>query len=176
MIPHREQGFTLIEVMISLGLFALIAVAGLGLVDSVLNVQGKTEAHLDRLDAYRRAMFIIDSDFDQIARGGISGDTDSVQFVRAAPGFGGPPVPVRYDLRGGALTRIAGARPQLVLPGVRTGRWRYFYDGAWTDHWPPNAELKEVRPRAVAVEMQVARGTLRRVVSLPHRPAGEETE
>jgi general secretion pathway protein J len=34
-----EAGFTLIELMISLGLFALIAVAGLALVEGIINVQ-----------------------------------------------------------------------------------------------------------------------------------------
>ncbi|MBR0551032.1 type II secretion system protein GspJ [Stakelama marina] len=168
--PQHEQGFTLIEVMISLGLFALIAVAGLGLVDSVLNVQGKTEERLDRLSDYQRAMYIVSSDLDQIARGPIAGGGGTISFTRSAAGFGGTPVPVQYDEQAGALMRMAGANPQTVLTGVANARWRFYDGGAWTDHWPPSEDRRGDRPQAVSLDMQVERGTLRRVVTLPARP------
>ncbi len=67
--PHGQGGFTLLELMISLGLFALIAVAGLALVDSVIGVDGRTEARLDRVADLQRAMVVVSSDLDQIAPG-----------------------------------------------------------------------------------------------------------
>lgn len=169
---RAEQGFTLIEVMISLGLFALIAVAGLGLVDSVLGVQGKTEQRLDRLADYQRAMFIVSSDLDQLARGPVAGGGAAISFTRSAAGFGGPPVPVAYASRGGVLLRIAGVAPQTVLTGVTDARWRFYDQGSWVDHWPLDDEHKDDRPQAVAIDMRVDGGTLRRVVTLPADPAG----
>lgn len=168
-----EAGFTLIELMISLGLFALIAVAGLALVDGIIKVQGRTETRLDRLADLQRALFVVTSDLDQLAGGDISGAGTSLSFTRAAPGMGGAAVSLRYGVTGGMLVRGLGPMPQRVLGGVSAARWR-FWDGAWFERWPLNAEGKARWPRAIALEMQVAGpgGTatqVRRVVALPAR-------
>lgn len=173
-----ESGFTLLELMISLGLFALIAVAGLALVDGIINVQGRTEKRFDRLADLQRTMFVVSSDVEQIAGGPIEGGGANLSFTRAAPGMGGAAVRLRYGVAGGALVRTVGPAPQLVLAGVANARWR-FWDGAWVDRWPVREEDKERWPRAVALEMQVAGpggnpGSLRRVIALPVRP--EESE
>lgn len=169
-----ETGFTLIELMISLGLFALIAVAGLALVEGIINVQGRTEKRLDRLADLQRTMFVVSSDVEQIASGPLSGSGANLSFTRAAPGMGGVAVPLRYGVAGGALVRTVGPAPQLVLAGVTDVRWR-FWDGAWIDRWPISEEDKDRWPRAVALEMVVqgpggTPGSLRRVIALPVRP------
>lgn len=168
-----ESGFTLIELMISLGLFALIAVAGLALVEGIINVQGRTEKRLDRLADLQRTMLVISGDVEQIAGGQLSGGGSTLSFTRAAPGMGGAAVPMRYGVTGGALVRTIGSAPQLVLMGVANARWR-FWDGTWVDRWPVNEEGKDRWPRAVALELQVAGpggtpGSLRRVIALPVR-------
>lgn len=170
---QTTSGFTLIELMISLGLFALIAVAGLAMVQGILNVQGRTEKRLDRLAELQRTMFVITSDIDQIARGRVAGDArHGLTFTRSAPGFGGPPLPVHYIVAGGVLVRQAGGVPQQLLAGVAQAEWRFF-DGTWTARWPRNDEEADRWPRAIEVRMQVATpgggpgGTLRRVVTLP---------
>lgn len=169
-----EEGFTLLELIISLGLFALIAVAGLGLLDSVLNVQGRTEVRLSRLADLQRAMFVIQSDLDQVTRGEIAGGDSGIAFTRIAGGMGGPPVPVRYDAANGALVRSA-PQPQMLLQGVAQAKWRFRDGNAWVDRWPVSEERKAEWPRAVSVEMQVGgvpgpQGTLRRMVLLPGQP------
>ena len=174
-----ESGFTLIELMISLGLFALIAVAGLALVDGILNVQGRTEGRFDRLADLQRTMFVVSSDLDQVASGRIVGGGNAIAFTRAAPGMGGAPVRLQYTVTGGALVRSIGPAPQLVLTGVTGARWR-FWDGAWVERWPVNAETQDRWPRAVVLELQVAGpggtpATLRRVIALPVRPAEPTT-
>lgn len=177
-MSHRseagESGFTLIELMISLGLFALIAVAGLALVDGILRVNGRTESRLDRLAALQRTMFVLTSDLDQVASGSIEGRGDRLSFVRIAPGTGGTATQVRYAVAGGALLRAAPG-PQVLLPGITAARWR-FWDGAWVDRWPldDSEEGKKRWPRAVALDVQAAGPggapvTLRRVVTLPDR-------
>lgn len=174
----REAGFTLIELMISLGLFALIAVAGLALVDGIIGVQGRTEKRLNRLADVQRAMFVVTSDLDQIAPGALSGGGSQIAFTRAAPGIGGAAVKVEYAAAGGALVRRVGPLPQAVLAGVTQAQWR-FWDGAWVDRWPAREDEAERRPRAVELRMQVAGpggqpATLRRVVTLPVRPQEDE--
>ncbi|WP_226948552.1 PulJ/GspJ family protein, partial [Rhizorhabdus wittichii] len=70
----REAGFTLIELMISLALFGLIALAGLALVDSLMGIRDRTEGRLDRLAEVQRAMYVIDNDLTQISPGPLQGD------------------------------------------------------------------------------------------------------
>lgn len=164
-----EAGFTLIELLISLLLFALIAVAGIALVDSVLGVEGKTAARLDRLTDLQRAMLVVSGDVEQVSAGDIAGGGTSLTFRRSAPGVGGPPVTVRYGVDRGVLVRDAGSGVQAVLRDVAGVRWR-FYDGGWSDRWP----LGEVKawPRAVEVEVTLAgapSGAVRRVMVLPTR-------
>ena len=170
-----EEGFTLLELVISLGLFALIAVAGLGLLDSVLNVQGRAGSRLSRLADLQRAMFVVQSDLDQISRGAISGGGTGIAFTRIAGGMGGPPVPVRYAAAQGALVRTAPQpQPQMLLQGVAEAKWRFRDGDRWVDRWPVSEERKAEWPRAISVEMRVAgdgpQGVLRRVVLLPDRP------
>lgn len=173
-----QSGFTLIELMISLGLFALIAVAGLALVDGIIDVNRRTEGRLDRLAALQRAMFVLTSDLDQISGGPVAGGGGRLSFTRAAPGYGGISVPVRYAVTGGALVRGAGTVPQVLLPGVAQARWR-FWDGGWVDRWPASDETRDRWPRAVSVDLQAtgpngAPVTLRRVVALPVQPREPE--
>jgi general secretion pathway protein J len=173
--PDGEGGFTLIELMISLGLFALIAVAGVTLVDSILSVQGRTEKRLDRIAEVQRAMFVVDSDFDQLAAGRVQGDGSQVTFTRASPGLGGPPIAVSYRVADGMFIRTVAGQPQRVLTGVERARWRYF-DGGWLDSWPPDQERVDTWPRAVVVDLTIDApsgmgGTVRRVVTLPIPPS-----
>jgi len=175
--PPREAGdaagFTLIELMISLGLFALIAVAGLAMLESILGVRERTEVRLDRLSQLQRATYVVASDIDQIARGPISGGPDGLEFTRAAPGVGGPPVALGYRVVNGALVRSIDGLPQLVLPDVVQVRWR-FWDGEWSDRWPRDGAAVADWPQAVDIEVELAgpagpRGALRRLVTLPAR-------
>ena len=162
-----DDGFTLIELMISLALFALIAVAGLALVNSVLGVEGRTSERLDRLSDVQRAMLVVQGDLEQVAGGDLRGGGAALSFSRAAPGLGGVPVAVTYRLDGGILTRSAGAGTQALIGGVTAMRWRFF-DGAWVATWP--VATADAWPRAVEMEVTLAdRGPLRRVVVLPVR-------
>lgn len=155
--------------MISLLMFALIAVAGVALVDSVLGVQGKTEVRLDRLTALQRAMLVLTGDLEQVAIGDMTGGGPALSFSRSAPGVGGPPVVVRYAVDRGVLVRDAGNGGQAVLRGVSGVRWRFWQNG-WIDRWPPGGARDW--PQAVEVEVTLSgqpSGTIRRVVTLPVR-------
>ncbi len=178
----REAGFTLIELMISLALFGLIALAGLALVDGVLRVQAGTAGRLERLADVQRAMFVMTSDLEQIAPGPVAGGGAALSFNRPLAAVGGLPVPIRYGLAGGVFGRAvavpdAGGGTQAVLDGVASLRFRFWTpDGGWVDRWPPSVERAADRPAAIAADIALmpggkgVRGTIRRVVSLPARP------
>lgn len=176
-----QAGFTLIELMISLALFGLIAMAGLALVDGLLGIQRRTEGRLDRLAEVQRAMYVLDNDLSQVAGGELRGDGAVISFSRPLPAEGGMPVLVGYQLGAGTLLRsIRGPGlpqgQQRVLQGVGSLRWSYFRPGlGWIDRWPPAPELAGQWPAAVAADIVLApggavTGRLRRVVPLPAHP------
>lgn len=167
-----QRGFTLIELMISLGLFALIAVAGLALVDSILGVQSRTSVRLDALGGVQRASFVVASDLEQVANGEVESDGASLSFTRVAPGLGGAPVPVRYVASGGVVLRQLGGAPQRLLDGASGLRFRFVDEGGnWVDRWPQIAERPAPWPRAIEMRATIdGRGEWRRVVTLPVRP------
>lgn len=178
---HGEAGFTLIELMISLALFGLIAVAGLALVEGTLGIEARTGGRLDRLAEVQRAIYVVTLDLEQLADGELSGAADGLSFNRRAAALGGIPVPVRYALDGTTIGRHLGSPTgggsQRLLAGVSALRWSFYEPGAgWIDRWPPAPDRAEEWPAAVSAEIMLAggapgpSGALRRVVALPSRP------
>lgn len=175
-----EAGFTLIELMISLALFALIAVAGAAMVDGVLSVQARTAGRLDRLAELQRAMVVLGNDLSQQAGGPVAGQGSTLLFSRPLPRALGLPQPIRYALADHALVRVAGDKGprQTVLTGVSAAAFRFYrgrQDG-WIDRWPPSRELEKSWPLAIEISLTIAgepgrpAGTLRKLVALPVQP------
>lgn len=193
---RRREGFTLVEVLIALALFALIGVAGFTLLNSVLRTQGATETRLDRMAEIQRAMLVVTSDLDQLT-GSVAGGGGSMALRKAD--LGGGVVNVRYDLAGDAVTRTVtgagGERVQTLLTGVTSARWSFHRrQGDWLDQWPlpapptppapglPPSETRLDPDRgltAVAVDLTLTGpdgrpgATVRRVVSIPLTDAPE---
>lgn len=167
----NDAGFTLIEVVVALALFALISLAGLALVDTVLDVEHRTAGRLERLGDLERAMFVVGRDLEGIADAPLAGTAAAVAFVRRAAD--GRPVAVRYALAGTTLERVADGRPQAVLDGVTAVRWHYYaVPRGWQPRWP-GPDGAAAWPLAVALDLTLPGrfgGTLRRVVDLPVRP------
>ena len=176
--PAREAGFTLIEVVIALVLFALIAVAGVALVESVLKIQHRTAGRLERLGDMQRAMFLIANDLGQVNGGTVGGDAGTIRFSRPLAATAGIPQPIGYAIAAGSLVRTVGTgTPQPVLTGIAGARWRYYRKGdGWRDRWPPDPRRDGEWPEAVSLDLTLAPapdrpgGTLRRVVALPSQP------
>ena len=179
--PAREGGFTLVELIVALALFGLIALAGLSLVDGVLGMERRTGARLDRLADIRRAMFVIGSDLSQVSGGPIAGGGAALSFSRPLAAAGGLTVDMRYGLSGGAMVRgvtVPGgpSGAQAMLPAVGALRFRFWTaaDG-WVDRWPPADDRAGEWPAAIEATLALPTapapgGTLRRVVVLPVRP------
>jgi general secretion pathway protein J len=174
-----ETGFTLIELMIALALFGLIAVAGLAMVDSVLGVRTRTEHRLDRLAELDRAMFLLTADLDEIAGSPMLGEARALSFSRHAHAPGGIAVPIRYTLEGGSIIRTVGGPTggtQVLLRGVSSLRWRYYAARGWSDRWPAVPAESDAWPSGVAIDVRLApgnegpTGALRRVITLPVHP------
>lgn len=165
-----QAGFTLIEVLVSLALFAIIGGAGLAVLDQVLRAQSRTEVQLERLTAMQRAMHLLALDFGQAGAGSVAGrNGDTVTVGVQADGAMIAGYALTDDTLMRALTGPNGAQvaQAALLPGVSRADW-FFLDvtGAWLADWPPANGIQN--PRAVAVTLTLVNGqTLRRVVPLP---------
>jgi len=169
---ERDAGFTLIEVIVALALFAIIALAGVALVDTVLGAQARTAGRLDRLGDLQRAMVVVARDFTGIADAPLVGSATGVGFDRHVDGGA---IGISYRLADGVFERIDGGRTQVVLDHVAAVRWHYYaLPGGWQERWPASDAQARGWPLAVAVEIDLAgpglSGTLRRVIDLPVRP------
>lgn len=180
-----EAGFSLIEIVIALGLLSLISLAGVGLVSSILQVRDRTEGRLEELGDLQRGLFVITSDFSQADGASIDLTPSGVSANRATEnGMTG----VTYEVADGKMLRklSRGGAPgvqQTLLANVKAARWRLLLrDGGWVETWPPpspadDAQAEDrVAPLALAVELDLdegrvgVSGTLRRVVELAAKP------
>ncbi len=166
--PSRERegrasspanGFTLVEVMVALMIFGMIASAGVAILAFSVRAQAATTARLDDVGALARQSSLLAADLAQAVnrparddRGTLLpafvGDATSVTFVRAGwSNIDDQPrstlQKVSYRLTGDAFDRIAwpmvdGAEAlpaATALASVKGVRLRYRLAGAWSDSW-----------------------------------------
>jgi general secretion pathway protein J len=167
---QEEQGFTLIEMLVALGLLALISIAGFALIQTVLAAQRRTDGRLERLARLERAMYLVDSDFGQSVEGPYLANNAIVIRRNAANG----PILVGYALVGGALIRLLDATPRPLIDDVTSAEWSFHRAGIWTPEAPAREDASPAD--AIALTLHLAPvdgapgGLLRRVVALPARP------
>ncbi len=176
-LPGRNAaaGVTLVEMLVALVLFALIAAAGFTVLDQVVRVQTGTEGRLARLAEMQRTMQILTQDFMLASTASLSFSDGAVSFRRSAANG---EMAVRYDLEDATLIRSVsgglGARParQALVSGVAALRWG-FLDGdrKWNARWPANPLAPARNPVAVSLELELGgrglAGVLRRIAILP---------
>ncbi len=167
-----EHGFTLVEMMVSLLIFGLLAAAGVGLLSFSVRAQQACGERLGEVAAIERVRAIMTADLAQAASrvtrdsGGartpaFAGGTGAqgevaLAFVRRGwSNVDGAPrasmQKVEYRLVGDRLQRrvypmLDGAAigpPAVIISGVRTLRLRYRNGADWYDRW------ESVRPGAL---------------------------
>ena len=175
-------GFTLLELLVSLAIFGLIAAAGVSVMAYAADNQGALRARLDRLGEFQRARAILRADLSQAApRLTRRGDGSAVRdaFIGGRPGGPGPLLGfvrrgwenpdhepraslqyVEYRIvdrrlersARGALDGALAPAPQVLLAGIREARVAYLEHGAWNDGWPGGAEAM---PEAVQLDLEL---------------------
>lgn len=195
-----ENGFTLVELMIALFIFALLAAAGTALLAFSVRAQGVAAARLDDIGMLSRLASAMSADLAQ-ADARPTRDREGVTIPPFAGERGGSGQPmlrltrlgwtnldnaprpdmqkVEYRLSGGRIDRIAypmldGAAPlppSALIDHVADVALRYRIDGAWSDRWEGTKDA--LLPQAV--ELTITRSDGRRyrqlfVVGTDYRP------
>lgn len=175
---RAPNGFTLIELMVALFVFGLLASAGLVLLRSSADGQAVLSERLGGNGRMVRASTMMRSELAQaLPRGGreaafVSGGDILFAFTRAGQSAAGvgtepmPPVRMTYRFAGGALTRQVGnAEAAIVIPDLTAATAEFRDDaGAWQAAWQgasPNA-----LPRAVRIELTKKDGAVTRIVAM----------
>lgn len=175
-----QAGFTLIEVLISLALFSVMALAGIAMIESILRVEEGTKGRLQRIGVMQRAMYLLTKDIEQAEPGSFAESEGGIGFLRRGPSLFAPGSPVGYVLRDGALQRVVsdgsgGRKAERLLDGVSSLDTNFYYKGTG---WSPTLVVKpkvatpvigegEEVPQPLAVSLRMT------IAAENGRPAGE---
>ncbi len=161
---ESESGFTLVEVMVSLLIFAMLAAAGVAILSFSVRAQSLTGGRLDDDAALARTLSIMAADLAQAQQrpNRDEAGTGHPAFVGEASSAATPMLrlvrsgwlnlddaprstlqKVEYRVADGVLQRIAFSRPDgasalpptALLPHVSAVTARYRLNGAWSDRW-----------------------------------------
>lgn len=102
--PMHQQGFTLLELLIAVAIFALIGLAGYRLLNSVIGGYEYTRERSLSFSALHKAVTIIEQDLRQLSQRPVRDELGSMTPALAAQYRGGLPL---------EFTRSAGWNPQL---------------------------------------------------------------
>lgn len=154
-----QAGFTLVEVMVALLIFSMLAAAAVAILSLSVRAQGVTGQRLDSMAAVSRTTAILSADLAQAVdrptrdEGGVQtpamvAGPDAMRLVRAGwSNLDDAQRPslqkVAYRLNGDVLERAAwplldGAAPMepaALMDHVRELHLRYRFQGAWLEQW-----------------------------------------
>ncbi len=187
-----ERGFTLLELLVALLVFAVMSVLAYGGLRSVLDASSTTTAHMDRLTDLQRTFTALARDVEQLAGRDIrdeygdrqpavsaGGDDRLLELTRA--GWRNPAGQARstlqrvayrldegilYKMHWAVLDRALDNQPNEaeLLDGVTEVELRFLDQAlAWHGQWPPLG-VEDARLRAIEVVLELEDwGKLRRL-------------
>lgn len=192
---RKRSGFTLIEILVALAVFAALAAITWGALSQIAKARSSLDGQQQRFAQIVRAVSSLERDLRQAisrpVRGNfgellpaVLGSVERIDLSRL--GHANPRAEqrsnierVRYEVEDHALRRgpyevldrAAGSAPQWreMLDGVERFRLRYLdAQGAWLEQWPSRDNAAEDLPRAIEFSIELEDfGELRRVIALP---------
>ena len=164
----RASGFTLLELVVAIAIFAVMAAMAYGGLTRVLDVADRAQTQEDRIGRIQLAVARLERDVEQTVprsvrdefgdrRAAFAGaaDGDGLEFTRS--GHINPlDLPrsmlqrVAWRLEGSELQRLSWTvldsptgveppEPETVLAGVEGWEIRYLTQQEWVDSWPPQS-------------------------------------
>ena len=197
---ESDAGFTLVEMLVALTIFSLLAAAGVGILRASVDTQAAVEARLADVGAIGRLHALLSSDVGQAVlrptrgpggeRPPFIGESRSMELVRAGwENLDGEPRSnlqrVEWRLDQGGLARIGHrqldggdeAPPAIIARSVEQAAFRYRgAAGDWASVW--QSTTQEPLPAAIELSLQFdGQPPLVFVIALPPRgveqvPAG----
>jgi general secretion pathway protein J len=175
-VNRRSAGFTLLEVLIAVSIFALLALGTYRMLASVLASDETTRRHELQLRELQRAFAVLEQDLAQVGprpirdgfgdpRPALVGEAEPAAMEFSRLGWRNPLgnprsswQRVRWQLVGSTLQRSywpvldqavdSQALPQQVLTEVRSLELRYLdRDGNWQNEWPSAQDDTEPKKR-----------------------------
>lgn len=200
MSTRAQSGFTLLELIVAVAVFAVVALMAYSGLDLLLRSRSGLEQASERQRAIDLAVLNLERDLRQALPRPIRGAYGEVQSAMvgnavaaewtvldlgsARDGVRMEATRVRYALVDGALWRARdavldrspreSARSRRLLEGVQRLSWRYVQSARQRlDQWPPRTGISapERLPRAVEVTLVLEdRGEISRLIELPEQP------
>ena len=172
--PNRANGFTLIELMVALFVFGLLASAGLVLLRSSADGQAVLADRLGDNGRMVRISTLIRTELAQALPSGgrdaafVVGNGVLFAFTRAGQSGaeGTPPTRVSYSFDGGMLKRQVGASEAATVMADLTSAAAEYRDdaGQWQSAW--QAPKPNALPRAVRLTLTAKDGTITRILAM----------
>jgi len=183
----RNHGFTLLETLLAVLVFSLVAAAAYGTLDSMSRATEASSTATERLRAVQTAAQRFENELRQAlavgmqagpgvagGRAVLAGDSQAIEFRYLTPALGpeGPRLAgVRYELQNEQWHRLPAAGPALagtrLLDGVERLQLAYLdQSGRWQSDWRsrPSVNL----PAAIRLDLELSGfGRVVRILELP---------
>lgn len=189
------NGFSLIEILVAVVVFAAMAAITWGALGQIARARGALAAQQDRFADVVRVVGELERDLRQAISRPVRGNHGEVlpallggaeQVELSRVGFANPRAEPRSNIervawtldqrdlqrrRWAVLDRVAGSSAEArdAIARATVLRFRYLgVDGSWRESWPPREARPEALPRAVEWRLTLEDfGELRRVIALP---------